>query len=124
MLVWAQQPFGNWFIIHYHCITGHSSVGVGGREMCVLPPAWGAPGMALYFFDMRVGATLLVEGLELPNLKAVQIEAARSLGELAQHALWTTAETILGHRMRVEVRDGTGPVLQATFTFEIERHKQ
>jgi hypothetical protein len=43
---------------------------------------------------------------------------------MAEHALWTKAETILGHRMRVEVRDGTGPVLQATFTFEIERHKQ
>jgi hypothetical protein len=82
--------------------------------------------MAQYFFDMRVGAELLADedGLELPNLKAVQIEAARSLGELAQHALWTTAETILGHRMGVEVRDGTGPVLQAAFTFEIERHKQ
>jgi hypothetical protein len=82
--------------------------------------------MALYFFDMRVGVTLLVdqEGVELPNLKAVQIEAARSLGDMAEHALWTKAETILGHRMRVEVRDGTGPVLQATFTFEIERHKQ
>jgi hypothetical protein len=82
--------------------------------------------MALYFFDMRVGVILLVdqEGVELPNLKAVQIEAARSLGDMAEHALWTKAETILGHRMRVEVRDGTGPVLQATFTFEIERHKQ
>jgi hypothetical protein len=70
----------------------------------------GSARMALYFFDMRVGATLLVdeEGLELPNLKAVQIEAARSLGDMAQHALWTNAETILGHRMRVEVR--TAPV--------------
>ena len=71
--------------------------------------------MALFFFDMRVGAELLAgkDGLELPNLKAVQIEAARSLGELAQYALWTTAETILGHRVRVEVQDGTGPLRKA-----------
>jgi hypothetical protein len=82
--------------------------------------------MGLYFFDMRVGAELLADedGLELPNLKAVQIEAARSLGDLAQHALWTKAESILGHRMAIEVRDGAGPVLQVRFTFEIERHRQ
>jgi hypothetical protein len=82
--------------------------------------------VALYFFDMRVGAELLVdeEGVELPDLKAVQIEAARSLGDIAKHAAWTRAESILGHRMAIEVRDGTGPVLQAIFTFEIERHKQ
>ena len=38
--------------------------------------------MTLYFFDMRDGAKLFVdeEGVELPDLKAVQIEAARSLG--------------------------------------------
>jgi hypothetical protein len=82
--------------------------------------------MALYFFDMRDGATLLVdeEGVELPNLKAVQIEAVRALGDVARHTLWTKAKSILGHRMAIEVRDGAGPVLQVTFTFEIERHKQ
>ena len=82
--------------------------------------------MGLYFFDMRVGAELLADkdGLELPDLQAVQIEAARSLVDLTQHALWTKAETILGHRMAIEVRDGAGPVLKATFTFEIERHRQ
>jgi Domain of unknown function (DUF6894) len=82
--------------------------------------------VGLYFFDTRVGAELLADkdGLELPNLQAVQIEAARSLVDLAQHALWTKAETILGHRMAIEVRDGAGPVLKATFTFEIERHRQ
>ena len=82
--------------------------------------------MTPYFFDMRVGAELFPdeEGVELPNLKAVQIEAARSLGGMTKEALWTKAETILGLRMAVEVRDGTGPVLHATFTFEIERHRQ
>jgi hypothetical protein len=82
--------------------------------------------MTLYFFDMRDGAKLFVdeEGVELPDLKAVQIEAARSLGGMTKQTLWTKATSVLGHRMAVEVRDATGPVLQAKFTFEIERHKQ
>ena len=82
--------------------------------------------MTLYFFDMRDGADLFPdeEGLELPNLKAVQIEAARALGSMTKQTLWTKAKSHLGHRMAVEVRDATGPVLQAKFTFEIERHKQ
>ena len=82
--------------------------------------------MTLYFFDMRVGAELFPdeEGVELPNLKAVQIEAARSIGGMAKDASWTNAESLLGLRMAIEVRDGAGPVLQVTFTFEIERHRQ
>jgi hypothetical protein len=62
--------------------------------------------------------------LELPTLQAVQIEAARSLVDIAKHAIWTKADTILGHRMAIEVRDENGPVLQAKFTFELEKHKQ
>jgi hypothetical protein len=56
--------------------------------------------------------------------RSVQIEAARSLVDLAKDAVWTTAATVLGHRMAIEVRDESGPVLQAKFTFAIERHKQ
>jgi hypothetical protein len=82
--------------------------------------------MILYYFDMRDGAKLFVdeEGVELPDLKAVQLEAAESLGSMAKQTVWTKAKSVLGHRMAVEVRDAAGPVLQAGFTFEIERHKQ
>jgi hypothetical protein len=82
--------------------------------------------MTLYFFDMRDGAELYAdeEGVELPDIRAVQIEAARSLGGMTKQTLWTKEKSVLGHRMAVEVRDATGPVLQAKFTFEIERHKQ
>jgi hypothetical protein len=82
--------------------------------------------MTLYFFDMRDGAKLLVddEGVELYDLKAVQLEAARSLDDMARHTSWTKAKSVLGHQMAVEVRDAGGPVLQAKFTFEIELHKQ
>ena len=82
--------------------------------------------MPRYYFDLCENNELAIdeEGLELPNLRAVQIEAARSLVDIARHAVWTKAETILGHQMSIEVRDGSGPVLQARFTFELEKHKQ
>ena len=82
--------------------------------------------MARYYFDMRDNDELAVdeEGLELAALQAVQIEAARSLVDIAKEAIWEKAETVLGHRMAIEVRDENGPVLQAKFTFELEQHKQ
>jgi hypothetical protein len=82
--------------------------------------------MSLYYFDVRDGGHLSIDedGMELPTMQAVQIEAARSLVDIAKHAVWSTAATVLGHQMAIEVRDEGGPVLQAKFTFEIERHKQ
>jgi hypothetical protein len=81
--------------------------------------------MPRYYFDLRDNDELAVdeEGMELPTLQAVQIETARSLVDIAKHAIWTKAESVLRHRMAIEVRNGTGPVLQARFTFELELHK-
>jgi hypothetical protein len=80
--------------------------------------------MPRYYFDLREGDELAIdeEGLEMVTMQAVQIEAARSLVDVARHAIWTKAETVLGHRMAIEVRDENGPVLQAKFTFELARH--
>ena len=64
------------------------------------------------------------EGLDLPTLQAVQIEAARSVADIARHAVWENAETTRVHRMEIEVRDENGPVLQTKFTFESEKHQQ
>jgi hypothetical protein len=82
--------------------------------------------MPRYYFDFCENNELAVDedGMELPDMRAVQIEAARSLVDIARHAVWTKAETVLGHRMSIEVRDDTGSVLQARFTFELERKKQ
>ena len=76
-----------------------------------------------YYFDLRDNDELAVdgEGVELATLQAVQIEAARSLVDMARHAIWTKAESLLRHRMAIEVRDENGAVLQAKFTFELER---
>ena len=81
--------------------------------------------MPRYYFDLRDNEELAVdeEGMELPTLQAVQIETARSLVDIVKHAIWTKAESVLRHRMAIEVRNGTGPVLQARFTFELELHK-
>ena len=82
--------------------------------------------MPRYYFDLREGDELAVdeEGLEMATLQIVQMETARSLVDMARQAIWTKAETVLGHRMAIEVRDGNGPVLQAKFTFELEKHKR
>jgi hypothetical protein len=82
--------------------------------------------MPRYYFDLCENNDLAVdeEGVGLPDMQAVQVEAARSLVDMARHAVWTRAENILGHQMSIEVRDDDGPVLQAKFTFELERHKR
>ena len=80
--------------------------------------------MARYYFDLRDGNEVAVdeEGIELRDLEAVQLEAARSLVEMVEQAAWTRTEAIVGNRLAIEVRDGSGPLLAALFTF-VERSK-
>jgi hypothetical protein len=83
--------------------------------------------MKRYFFDLRDGDELTPddEGLELSTMEAVQEEAARSLADMARDASRRpdNGANGTGHRMAIEVRDDTGPVLQAKFTFQIKRLK-
>ena len=82
--------------------------------------------MSRYYFDLRDGDQLAVdeEGVELPTMQAVQVEAARSLVDIAKHAIWTKAATILVHRMAIEVRNESGAVMQAKFIFALERYQR
>jgi hypothetical protein len=75
-----------------------------------------------YYFDVRDGDALTAddEGLELPGIEAVKEEAARSLADMAKDSVQRHARHN-GHRLAIEVRDGNGPVLQAQFTFEMNR---
>ena len=70
--------------------------------------------MSRYYFDMRQGDEIASdeEGLELPTIESVQEEAARSLADMARDAVQTDRH---GTRrpMAIEVRDDSGPVLQA-----------
>lgn len=81
--------------------------------------------MRRYYFDLRDNGTLGVDdgGTELPDLRAVQIEAARALVDMVNTVIWEQAETVLGHRIAIEVRNDNGPVLQEGFTLELERHQ-
>ncbi|WP_409363521.1 DUF6894 family protein [Bradyrhizobium liaoningense] len=54
----------------------------------------------------------------------MQAEAAKSLADMARDAVHTYPPTAGSHRMAIEVRDETGPVMQVKFTFEIEKRKR
>lgn len=80
--------------------------------------------MSRYYFDMRDDDDVASdeEGLELPTIESVQEEAARSLADMARDAVQTHRD---GTRrpMAIEVRDDNGSVLQARFTFEVEKQR-
>ncbi|WP_369722230.1 hypothetical protein AB8Z38_35770 [Bradyrhizobium sp. LLZ17] len=82
--------------------------------------------MPRFYFDLRDGDDLAVdeEGLELPNIGAVQAEAAISLADMARDAVHSAPLVGGGHRMAIEVRDDAGPVMQVRFAFEVEAQKQ
>ena len=81
--------------------------------------------MARYYFDLcdERGAALDEEGLELSNMRAVQAEAAKSVGDMARDAIISAPATGGRQRMAIEVRDAGGPVMQVTFAFTIETFK-
>lgn len=80
--------------------------------------------MPRYYFDMTDYNGLLVddEGVELRDLDAVQEEAARSLADMARDAARGFKGSAV-QQMTVEVRDDSGPVLEAKFCFEIARRQ-
>jgi hypothetical protein len=75
--------------------------------------------MTRYYFDMRDdrGTAIDEEGLDLLGLMQVQEEAARSLADMARDA--TPPNGLGSDEIVIEVRNDSGPVLQARFTFEI-----
>jgi hypothetical protein len=70
----------------------------------------------LYFFDTRDGPTFIEDdvGMDLPNLEAATVEAARSLTELGRDVIPGSVRRLL----IVEVREGLRPVLETRLTFE------
>ena len=71
--------------------------------------------VATYFFDTRDNDEFVEDdfGIEVDNLEAVKVEAARALAELARDVIPGSLKRILA----VEVRDEQGPVLKAVMTF-------
>ena len=62
--------------------------------------------------------------MDLPNITAVEDEAARSLADLAKDARRNKRRQATDHAMTIEVRDDAGPVLKVQFAFEVERGRQ
>jgi hypothetical protein len=78
--------------------------------------------VAHYYFDLRWGdeVTRDEDGVNLPNLESVQEEAARTLAEMVTDMVRRRPNSA-EYGMSIEVRDDNGPVLQARFTFEVDR---
>jgi hypothetical protein len=80
--------------------------------------------MAHYYFDVRDGGDLSIDdlGMELRDIEVVQLEANAIPGDMARDAIrspeYDASQT---RRVAIEVRDGSGPVLHARFTVELER---
>jgi hypothetical protein len=82
--------------------------------------------MPRFYFDLRHGDDLAgdEEGLELPDIGAVQAEAAISLADMARDAVHSAPLAPGGYRMAIEVRDEVGPVMQVRLLFKVETQRQ
>jgi hypothetical protein len=79
--------------------------------------------MPRYFFDLRDDETFAPDddGVELPDMQAAQVEAARTLLDTARLLSRRPAQSLHGHLISIEVRDDRGSVLRATLAFDGER---
>jgi hypothetical protein len=78
--------------------------------------------MKRYFFDIRDGDILAVdeEGMELPNIRAAQEEAALSLADMTRDRISSKPRW----HIAIEVRDDDGPVMEASFQWQQRTLKQ
>ena len=82
--------------------------------------------MPLYCFDLRVLDELSPdeEGTELSSIDDVQDEAAYALTDLLRDQMRASDGNPLARHLVIEVRDSSGPLLNAKFLFEIKRSMQ
>ncbi|MBR0698235.1 DUF6894 family protein [Bradyrhizobium lablabi] len=78
--------------------------------------------MARYFFDIRHRTALYSdeEGLDFPDQRAAEAEAARTLGEMAGDVAPSVDRTDVA----IEVRTEDGPIFKAAFIFETKSPRQ
>ena len=72
--------------------------------------------MVLYFFDLRSSDAFShdEEGIQLPDTEAAHEEALNGLLTAAREAV---LEGAMNQRFAVEVRDGSGPILEVAASF-------
>jgi hypothetical protein len=78
--------------------------------------------MTRYYFDLRDQGGLVVdeEGMDLPDMEAVEREATQAMADAARESLH---RPIKPSEAAIEVRDDTGPVLRVRFTIDIARSR-
>ena len=77
-----------------------------------------------YYFDYFGDAIASdEEGVELPDIKAAQEEAAQALADVARDVAQGFSEDSPNYRMSIEVRDGDGPVLRAKLVLDVVRQR-
>jgi hypothetical protein len=82
--------------------------------------------MPLYYFDLRVldDVSSDEEGTELASMGDLQDEAAYALTDLLRDQVRATDGNPFAQYLAVEVRDNSGPLFNATFSFETKRAVQ
>jgi uncharacterized protein DUF6894 len=78
------------------------------------------PPMKRYYFDRRDSEGLTVvmkKGLKLQDAQAAQDEAALSLPDAARDSLGRSDGPL--HQMAIEVRTDAGPLMYASFSFDV-----
>jgi hypothetical protein len=79
--------------------------------------------MPRFYFDLLLGShsNIDLEGHEIGSLRAAEIEALRSAGELARDQLFNL-QSLTSEDVRVEVRDEyRQPVLTVTVSIRVDR---
>ncbi|TGN90960.1 hypothetical protein EOW77_0003545 [Bradyrhizobium yuanmingense] len=74
---------------------------------------------ARYYFDLRDGTQVFrdEEGLELPTVRAAEMEATRTLGGMVRDLELESG----GRDLAIEVRTDAGPAFQAALVFAINK---
>ncbi len=78
--------------------------------------------MPRYYFDVRRGGDFTpdYEGLELADFETAREEATHALADMARDSIRGTTG-IMQEEMAIEVRDQAGSLMQARFTFIVDR---
>lgn len=76
--------------------------------------------MARYYFDLLEGDNVAIddEGMELLSIEAAQLEAARSIADMARDAVKKCGRDNPSHRLAIDVRDNDGDLMYLKFTFD------
>ena len=82
--------------------------------------------MSAYYFDLRVLDEVSAdeEGTDLASMSDAQDEAAYNLADLLRQQMRSTDGSPFAQYLVVEVRDSSGPLFEAKFSFETKRTMQ